>query len=345
VTEIRGQKSEVSSQKSRRGLTLSPLLFALSFLGAVLFALCFSVEAQQPTKLRKIGFISQTGTPAAFVEAFRQGIRELGYIEGQNIVIEYRTGERGTQLNQLATELVQEKVEVIVVTGPGANAAKKATETIPIVFTFSGDPIEAGFIDSLARPGRNMTGITWLSFELVGKRLEILKEAVPRVSRVGVLASPLHAGEQREFSETQSTARALGIALQYNQVRDTADVTAAFDTIIKEKANALLVFPDSVTNGHRTQIAEFAVKHRLPSMFGRKEPVEAGGLISYGPQLEETYRRIPVHVDKILKGAKPADVPTELPTKFEMFINLKTAKQIGLTMPPNLVARANKVIR
>jgi putative ABC transport system substrate-binding protein len=160
-----------------------------------------------------------------------------------------------------------------------------------------------------------------------------------------VLASPAHPGEQRELRETQNAARALGISLQYNQVKETADVNAAFDTTIKEKPNALLVFPDPVTNAHREQIAEFAAKHRLPSMFGRKEPVETGDLISYGASLEEVHRRISVHVDKILKGAKPADVPTELPTKFEMFINLKTAKQIGLTMPPNLLARADKVIR
>jgi putative ABC transport system substrate-binding protein len=312
---------------------------------AVLFALCTSVEAQQPTKVRKIGFLSQTGAPSAFIESFRQGMRELGYIEAQNIVIEFRSGERGAQLTELANELVQQKVELIVAGGPAAPAAKRATEKIPIVFAYSGDPIEAGFIDSLARPGANMTGMTWLAFELVGKRLEILKEAVPAISRVAVLASPLHPGEQRELRETHSTARALGTTLQYNQVRDTAEVGAAFDTIIKEKTNALLVFADPVTNAHRTQIAEFAAKHRLPSMFGRREPVEAGGLISYGAKLEEVYRRIPVHVDKILKGTKPADVPTELPTKFEMFINLKTAKQIGLTIPPNLLARADRVIR
>jgi putative tryptophan/tyrosine transport system substrate-binding protein len=311
---------------------------------AVLFALCFSVEAQQPTKMRKIGFLNPTGALGLNIEAFRQGMRELGYIEGQNIVIEFRSGERA-QLAQLANELVQQKVEVIVATGLAAPTAKTATETIPIVFSVSGDPIEAGLIDSLARPGRNMTGITWLAFELVGKRLELLKEAVPRVSRVAVLADPAHAGEQRELKETQSTARALGIALQYNQVKDTADVDAAFDTIIKEHANALLVFPDRVTNAHRNQIAKFTVKRRLPSMFGLSTYVEAGGLMSYGPRLEDVYRRIPVHVDKILRGAKPADVPTELPTKFEMFINLNTAKQIGLTIPPNLLARADKVIR
>jgi len=311
----------------------------------LILAFFYPVQAQQPGKVRKIGFLNQTGAFSANVEVFRQGMRELGYIEGQNLIIEYRSGERGPRMTEMATELVQEKVELIVAAGSGAPAAKMATGTIPIVFLYSGDPIEAGLIDSLARPGRNMTGITWLAFELVGKRLEILKEAVPKVSRVAVLASPAHPGEQRELRETQSAARALGISLQYNQIKDTADVTAAFDTTIKEKANALLVFPDPVTNAHREEIVEFAAKHRLPSMFGRKEPVEAGGLISYGPQLEETYRRIPVHVDKILKGAKPADVPTELPTKFEMFINLKTAKQIGLTIPPNVLARADKVIR
>jgi ABC-type uncharacterized transport system substrate-binding protein len=272
-------------------------------------------------------------------------MRELGYVEGQNIVIEYRSGGQGAQLTELANQLVQQKVELIVAAGPTARTAKTVTKTIPIVFNYSGDPIEAGVIDSLARPGSNMTGITQLAFELVGKRLELLKEAVPGVFRVGVLASPLHAGEQRELRETQSTARGLGTALQYNQVKNTSEVGAAFDTISNEKANALLVFPDPVTNAHHTQIIEFAVKHRLPSMFGRKEPVEAGGLMSYGPNLEELYRRIPVHVDKILRGTKPADIPVEQPTKFELIINLKAAKQIGLTIPPNVLARADRVIR
>ena len=309
----------------------------------LILAFFYPVQAQQPGKVRKIGFLNQTGAFSANVEVFRQGMRELGYIEGQNLIIEYRSGERGPRMTEMATELVQEKVELIVAAGSGAPAAKMATGTIPIVFLYSGDPIEAGLIDSLARPGRNMTGITWLAFELVGKRLEILKEAVPKVSRVAVLASPAHPGEQRELRETQSTARTLGITL--NQLKDTADVAAAFGGILKEKANALLVFPDPVTNENRTHIAEFAAKYRLPTMFGGKGYVEAGGLISYGAQLDEIYRRLPVHVDKILKGAKPADVPTELPTKFEMFINLKTAKQIGLTMPPNLLARADKVIK
>jgi putative ABC transport system substrate-binding protein len=320
------------------------LKFAI-LLGALLFALCVSAEAQQPEKLRKIGFLEPVGVAAANIEAFRQGLRELGYIDGRNIVVEYRSGEDRERLAELATELVRQKVDLMVAVGPAVPAAKMATGTVPIVFLFSGDPIEAGLIDSLAHPGRNMTGITWLAFELVGKRLEILREVVPKVSRVAVLASPAHPGEQRELRETQSTARALGITLQYNQVRGTADVQVAFDKIVKDNANALLIFPDPVTHAHRKQIAEFAAKRRLPSMFGRKEPVEDGGLISYGPKLEEVYRRIPVHVDKILKGAKPADLPTELPTKFEFVINLNTAKQIGLTIPPNVLARADKVIR
>ena len=245
----------------------------------------------------------------------------------------------------MATELVREKVEVIVASGPAVGRAKAATTTIPIVFLYSGDPVEAGLIDSLARPGRNMTGITWLAFELVGKRLEILKEALPKISRVAILSSPAHPGEQRELSETQSTARALGIALQYNQVSNTAEVEAALDKIPKENAHAILVFPDPVTTAHQKLIVEFAAKRRIPSVFGRREPVEAGGLLSYGPKLEEVYRRVPIYVDKILKGTNPAVIPTELPNKFEMFVNLQTAKQIAVNIPPNLLARADRVIR
>jgi len=314
-------------------------------LGTLLLAGSFSVEAQQPTKLRKVAFLSQTGGFATNIEAFRQGMHELGYIEGQNIIVEYRSAERGARLTELAAELLQQKVEVIITGGPAARPAKMATETIPIVSNYSGDPVEAGFIESLSRPGRNMTGVTQLAFELVGKRLEILKEVVPGVSRVGILASPLHPGEQRELRETQQTARSLGITLLYNQVKDTEEIDAAFDRLIKEKGNALVVFSDPVTNGHHMQITEFALKHRLPSMFGRKEPVERRGLMSYGPNLDELYRRIPTYVDKILKGAKPADLPVELPKNFELVINLKTAKQIGLTIPPNVLARADRVIK
>ena len=303
-------------------------------------------EAQKPAKVRRIGFLTATGAGQQdFYEVFQKGLRELGYTEGHNIVFEYRSAETRTRLAELATELVQWKAEVIVAAGGAAGPAKMATDTIPIVFLFSGDPIEAGLVASLARPGGNMTGITWLAFELVGKRLELLKEVVPRVSRVAVLASPAHPGEQRELMETQSTARTLGMTLQYHQVRASADVDRALDAIIKENTNALLAFPDPVTMRHRKQIAEFAAKNRLASVFGFKEYVESGGLMSYGPSRDEPQRRIAVYVDKILKGAKPADLPVELPMKFEFMINLKAAKQIGLTIPPNVLARANKVIK
>ena len=303
-------------------------------------------EAQKPAKVRRIGFLTATGAGQQdFYEVFQKGLRELGYTEGHNIVFEYRSAETRTRLAELATELVQWKAEVIVAAGGAAGPAKMATDTIPIVFLFSGDPIEAGLVASLARPGGNMTGITWLAFELVGKRLELLKEVVPRVSRVAVLASPAHPGEQRELMETQSTARALGTILEYHQVRASADVDRALDAIIKENTNALLAFPDPVTMRHRKQIAEFAAKNRLASVFGFKEYVESGGLMSYGPSRDEPQRRIAVYVDKILKGAKPADLPVELPMKFEFMINLKAAKQIGLTIPPNVLARANKVIK
>lgn len=318
-----------------------------SILLAVAAAMLLSAhiaEAQKPA-VRRIGYLTAAGAPSSFYEAFRQSLRELGYVEGQNILIEYRSADDRSRLAELATELVQQKVDVIVATGPATPAAKMATGTVPIVFAYSGDPIEAGFAASLARPGRNMTGITWLAFELVGKRLELLKEVVPRVSRVGVLASPAHPGEQRELRETQSTARALGTTLQYHQVKATADFDAAFDSLIKENANALLVFPDPVTSAHRKQIAEFAGKHRLPSVFGRSDYVEAGGLMGYGPNREETLRRIPAYVDKILKGAKPGDLPVELPMKFEFVINLKTAKQIGITIPQSVLFRADKVIK
>jgi len=315
-------------------------LLTTALLSTVPFA-----EAQKPAKVRRIGYLAPAGGPSSFYEIFRQSLRELGYVEGRDIVIEHRSAESRTRLAELATELVQRKVELIVATGPATTAAKMATGIVPIVFAFSGDPVEAGLVDSLARPGRNMTGITWLAFELVGKRLEILKEAVPRVSRVAVLASPAHAGEQRELSETQSTARAVGATLLYHQVRATADVDAAFDSLIKEKANALLVFPDPVTGAHRKQIAEFAAKRRLPSVFGRDDYVEAGGLMAYGPNREETLRRIPVYVDKILKGAKPGDLPVELPMRFEFVVNLKTAKQIGLTIPSNVLTRADRGIK
>jgi putative tryptophan/tyrosine transport system substrate-binding protein len=302
-------------------------------------------KAQKAAKLPRVGYLALTVNVSVNYEVFRQGLRELGYVEGKNIVLEYRTAEDRSRLAELATELVQEKVDVIVAQGPAARAAKMATGTVPIVFAFSGEPIEAGLVASLAQPGGNLTGMTLLAFDLVGKRLELLKEAVPKVSRVAVVAYPEHPGERREFQETQITARHLGLALQYLQVKTTADYDGAFDAISKGSANALLVFPDALSNANRGKIVEFASKARLPGVYGWREYVESGGLMSYGPNQDEAYRRIAVYVDKILKGAKPSDLPVELPTKFEFFINLKAAKQIGLTIPPNVLVRADRVIR
>jgi putative ABC transport system substrate-binding protein len=302
-------------------------------------------EAQSPGKVPRIGFLGPQSQPSGRIEAFRHGLRDLGYIEGQNIKIEYRGHEDRSQLAGLATELIREKVDVIVTQGFATRAAQVAAGTVPIVFGFSGDPVEAGLVKGLARPGGNMTGITMLAFELVGKRLEVLKDAIPRVSRVAVLASPAHPGEQRELSESQRTARNVGVTLLYHQVNTTPDVNAALDATIKDNANALLAFPDPVTSSHRGQIAAFAVKQRLPSVFGWSDYVEAGGLMSYGPDHNALWRRLAVYVDKILKGTKPAELPVEQPTKFELVINLKTAQQIGLTIPQSVLYRADKVIK
>jgi len=317
------------------------LVLAVAILASVQLA-----EAQKLAKVPRVGYLIPAAGVSAQYEAFRQGLRDLGYVEGQNIAIEYRSGEGSSRLADLAAELSQLKVDVIVAQGAAATPAKTAAGVVPVVFGISGDPVEGGFVASLARPGGNMTGVTFLAFELVGKRLELLKEVLPKISRVAVLANPAHPGEQRELRETQNTAQSLGATLQYLQVKASTDFDGAFEAVSKQHANALLVFPDAVTMAHRVRIAEFAAKSRLPSMFGWKEYVEAGGLMSYGPNLQDFYRqRIPMYVDKILKGTKPADLPVEQPMKFEFIINLKAAKQIGLTIPPNVLARADKVIR
>jgi len=318
----------------------------VSLFATLVLFLFHPAEAQKPPTVRKIGFLASASGPAGAHEVFRRSLRELGYAEGHNIVIEYRSAEGRPRLLELANELVREKVEVLVAGGgPAARSAKDATKTIPIVFASSGEPVEGGFVDSIARPGGNMTGMSWLSFELVGKRLELLKEAVPRVSRVAILSNPQHPGEQRELRETQSTARAMGMTLDYYQTRTRAEFDAAYDAISKQHVSGLLVFPEGVTLANRLGIIDFAAKRRLPSMLGWKEYVEAGGLMSYGPNRDESFKRIAVYVDKILKGTKPADLPVELPIRFELVINLKAAKQIGLTIPPNVLARADKVIR
>jgi putative ABC transport system substrate-binding protein len=320
--------------------------FPAAALALVLLGASVTAEAERPPQVRRIGYVHADlgGLPAGFYQVLREGLRDLGYVEGRNLVIEYRSGDNLARLNELAAELVGLKVETLVVAGAATYAAERATRTVPIVFSYSGDPVAAGFVKTLARPGGNMTGITWLAFDLVGKRLELLKEAVPRMSRIAVLANPAHPGEQRELAETTRTARAVGATVQYHQVRTTADFHAAFDAIVRDSADAVVVFPDGATMAHRRQVAEFAVKHRLPSVFGWREYVEAGGLMAYGPNRRETARRLAVYVDKILKGARPADLPVEQPAKFEFVINLKTAKALGLDVPPSLLLRADQVI-
>jgi putative tryptophan/tyrosine transport system substrate-binding protein len=318
----------------------------LLVVGVAIFASVERAETQKSPAVRKIGLLSWSGSPSGANEVFRRSLGELGYAEGHNIVIEHRSAEGRPRLLELANELVREKVEVIVAGGgPAARSAKDATKTIPIVFVTSGGPVEGGFVDSIARPGGNMTGMSWMSFEIVGKRLELLKEAAPRVSRVAILSNPQHPGEQRELRETQSSARAMGMTLDYYQTRTSAEFDAAYDAISKQNVNGLLVFPEGVTFANRLGIIDFAAKRRLPSMLGWKEYVEAGGLMAYGPNRDESFRRIAVYVDKILKGTKPADLPVELPKRFELVINLKTAQQIGLTIPPSVLARADKVIK
>jgi putative ABC transport system substrate-binding protein len=316
---------------------------------AVLIAVAVTAEAQQPKKVPRIGFLA-TVSPSTLsdrVEAFRQGLRELGYVEGKNIVIEWRYAEgKADRLPGLAAELVRLKVDIIVTSGPvPTRSAKTATSTIPIVMTNDPDPVANGFIASLARPGGNVTGLSALTSELSGKRLEFLKEIVPRLSRVAVLRVPNYPGNAQAFRETELAARALSVQLQYLDVTDTKSIESAFREAVNGRADAVLLLSGSVFVLQRKQIAALAVKSRLPTIHYRHDFVEDGGLISYATSITDLTRRAATHVDKILKGVKPADLPVEQPTKFELIINLKAAKQIGLTIPPNVLARADKVIK
>ncbi len=313
----------------------------------------FSVEAQQPKKVSRIGYLSNTDAAgeSTRAEAIRQALRELGYIEGQNIATEYRyTQGKVDRARELTNELVRLKVDIIVVAGGTiyVRPAMNATKTIPIVMVGAGrDPVEAGVVESLARPGGNVTGLTLLARELGGKRLELLKEAVPKLARVTVLYDPAIPGTTREVKEDLPVAaRALGLTVQPWEVRDADGFERVLAALSKERPDGLYVpggGPVIVANIKR--IASFALKSRLPSLYNSRESVEAGGLMFYGADLAESYRRVAYYVDKILKGAKPADLPVERPTKFELVINLKTAKQIGLTIPQKVLGREDKDIR
>ena len=317
-------------------------------LGAVLYALCFPADAQQPARIPRIGILIPTS--ASFflprVEAFRQRLRELGYVEGKNIVIEYRYTEgKLERLPDLAAELVSLKVDVIVTTGPGILAAKKASPTMPIVFASFGDPVGSGLVSSLARPGGNITGLSLMTPDLNGKRLELLKEAFPKVARVAFLWVAGGTTGNLPLTEMEAAAKALRLKLQSLEVRSLDDFDSAFARAKREGAQALITTSGPLINTQQRQVLDFAAKNRLPAMYHSPEFVEAGGLMSYAPNYADLFRRAADFVDKILKGTKPADMPVEQPTKFEFLVNLKTAKQIGLTIPQKVLARADKVIQ
>jgi ABC-type uncharacterized transport system substrate-binding protein len=323
------------------------ILFAV-----VLLAVAVIAEAQQPKKVPRIGYLS--GSPLSAMayrtEPFRQGLRELGYLEGKNIVIEWRYAEgKLDRLPALAAELVRLNVDVIVTGGSGATRpAKEATVTIPIVMTQDNDPVANGFVASLARPGANITGLSTLAPEISGKCLELLKEIVPRLSRVAVFGTSTSRDYAHELKEIEFTAGALGVKLQHVDVLAPKDIEPAFQAAAKARNDAVLWLVSGrvvVALGYRKEIVELAVKTRLPVIYENAPIVEAGGLMSYGVNLADLDRRAATYVDKILKGAKPADLPVEQPKKFELIINLKAAKQIGLTIPPNVLARADKVIK
>jgi putative ABC transport system substrate-binding protein len=350
--------------KTRRLLFLPPNFCSLNlksairnsqsamFVCALLFALCIPVNAQQAKKVPRIGYLSplspsSESTPS---EAISLALRELGYIEGQNIAIEYRYADGKLDWQpELAAELVRLNLDVIVVAGGDLiiRAAKNATKTIPIVMTgIAFDPVETGLVESLARPGGNVTGLTLLSRELGGKRLELLKEAVPKVVRVAVLYDPAVPASVLEVKEVLPVvARPLGLTIQHWEVRDADGFDRVFAALSNQPPDGLYVPGGPLIRDNRKRIASFALKNWLPSIHNSRADVDAGGLMYYGADLADSYRRVAYYVDKILKGAKPADLPVEQPTKFELVINLNTAKQIGVTIPPNVLARADKVIK
>ena len=314
-----------------------------------LLAMPLAAQAQQTGKLSRVGWLSPGSATSdeTFLASFRAALRELGWVVGQNIAIESRWAEgRFERLPDLAAELVRLKVDVIVSLGTqGVTAAKNATETIPIVMIAVRDPIGTGLIASLARPGGNVTGVSgYAGLESVAKQLELLKEMVPKASSVAILSNPTNAYHQLAIKEVNVAAQALGVQLQLLEARDASDFDGAFAAMAKERVGALLVLADVIFNSHGTRLADLAASRRLPTANAVRESVEAGGLMSYGPSFLDSYRRSAAYVDKILKGTKPADLPVEQPTKFELVINLQTAKRLGLTIPPMLLSRADEVI-
>jgi ABC-type uncharacterized transport system substrate-binding protein len=345
---MRRGKRQVTSDRWREAeLKMKKKVTVL--LSALLLAISLPAVAQQRPKIPKIGeLLFRSGpTLGAGREVFRRSLRELGYLEGKSIVYETRSADgKLDQFPALAEELVHLKVDVLVASSTTeALAFKDATRTIPIVFVVSSDPVSDGLVDSLARPGGNITGVTTIASVLAGKRLELLKETIPKLSRVAVLWNSRDPGSTQQWKESQLAGRDLGLQLHSMEVSRADKYESAFKEAAKAGSGALAQMAGSVASANRKQITDLAAKHRLPAIFERRDYVESGGLMSYGPDRAESYRRAAVMVDKILKGAKPADIPVEQPTKFEFIINLKAAKQIGLTVPPNVLARADRVIK
>ena len=322
------------------------VLLASAFLFTIalgIFGTPLAGEAQQASKVKRIGFLRVGPPPTTFIEGFRQGLRELGYLEGQNITIEYGLARSVAEVPDVAAELVRLKVDVLVASGtPSVLPARNATSTIPVVFVAAIDPVATGVVASLARPGGNVTGVTAMHADLTGKRLELLKELLPKLSRIAVLVRD-HPGHAQYVQEAELAARTLGAQLQVLAVRDPRDFEGAFSAA--RGASALLPVDDAVFTAHRTQLAELALKNRLPTMYGLSEAVVAGGLMAYGPHYGDLYRRAATHVDKILKGARPADLPVEQPSKFQLVLNLRTAKALGLTIPQSVLIRVDQVIQ
>ncbi|HEU4341899.1 MAG TPA: ABC transporter substrate-binding protein [Candidatus Binatia bacterium] len=329
-------------------MSYTAIAFVLVALALVSFRL---TEAQQPRKVAQIGFLMSSASSdprnPSRLDAFRQALRNLGYVEGKNIAIEYRYAEgKLERLPELAAELVRLQVDIIITAGnEPAEAAKNVTQKIPIVMAFSGDAVGLGFVSSLARPGGNMTGLTNLALELSGKRLELLKELVPGINRVATLFNPEGPAPVLAFKEAHAAAQGLGLKLESMEVRVPTDLDTAFRAAVKERADALMTLPGAFPSFHRKRIVDLAAKNRLPAVYPEIHFADVGGLMSYGSDRSEEFRRAAYFVDKILKGAKSSDLPVEQPTKFELVINLKTAKQIGLTIPPTVLARADKIIK
>jgi putative ABC transport system substrate-binding protein len=321
-------------------------LFSVMAVALALLAAPLAAEAQQAGKVYRIGYVRAETPPAVDIEAFRQGLREHGYVEGTNVVIEYRWADGNEErLRSLVAELLRLKVDLIVTSAPAATrVAKEATTTIPIVMVLVADPVAFGFVASLSRPGGNVTGFAFLLPELSGKRLDLLKEAIPQLSRVAVLWNAANPYKLSDLKEVQAVADALTVAVHTFPVREPNDFDDGFEAAAKNRAGGLITLEDPFTIAHRTRIVGLALRHRLPAVYAVRPFVDAGGLMSYGPDRADQNRRAAIFVDKILKGAKPADLPVERPTKFELVINMKTAKALGITIPPSLLLRADQVL-